>query len=62
MWGEVNDVRGIWGSPDLGRSWVNLGSSPLGSLDNIKVVSGDMARAGRVYVGFGGSGWAYLDP
>jgi hypothetical protein len=61
MWGEVNDVRGIWGSPDLGRSWVNLGTSPLGSLDNIKVVSGDMARPGRVYVGFGGSGWAYLD-
>jgi hypothetical protein len=62
MWGEVNDVRGIWGSADLGRSWVSLGSFPLGSLDNIKVVSGDMARPGRVYVGFGGSGWAYLDP
>jgi hypothetical protein len=61
MWGMVNDVRGIWGSADGGQNWTNLGSYPLGSLDTIKVVSGDMARPGRVYVGFGGSGWAYLD-
>ena len=61
MWGKVNDVRAIWGSDDAGQTWINLGNYPLGSLDSIKVVSGDMARPGRVYVGFGGSGWAYLD-
>jgi BNR/Asp-box repeat len=61
MWGMVNDVRAIWGSGDDGQTWIKLGTYPLGSLDNIKVVSGDMARPGRVYIGFGGSGWAYLD-
>lgn len=61
LWGDVDGVRGIWGSPDDGKTWVKLADQPLGRLDTIKVVSGDMARPGRVYVGFGGSGWAYLD-
>lgn len=59
--GFYKDVFGIWGSPDEGRTWVSLARRPLGSLDAIKTVSGDMARPGRVYVGFGGSGYAYLD-
>ena len=61
MWGFLNDKRGVWGSPDRGKTWTLLAENPLGSLDNIKTISGDMARPGRVYVGFGGSGWAYLN-
>ena len=33
----------------------------MGSLDGIRTISGDMDVFGRVYVGFGGSGYAYFD-
>jgi photosystem II stability/assembly factor-like uncharacterized protein len=61
LYGFVNDVRAVWGSADDGATWVKLGTYPNGSLDGIRAISGDMERPGRVYVGFGGSGFAYLD-
>jgi hypothetical protein len=61
VWGMVNNERAIWGSGDNGQTWTKLGAYPTGSLDAIKTISGDMARPGRVYVGFGGSGSAYLE-
>ena len=61
MVGYVNGDYGIWQSTDDARSWTQIGEHPMGSLDTIKTISGDMDVYGRVYVGFGGSGFAYVD-
>ena len=57
--GWVDGVYGIWLSPDEGQSWEQVGDWPLGSLDEIKTIDGDKNVAGKVYVGFAGSGYAY---
>ncbi|WP_168713093.1 MULTISPECIES: Ig-like domain-containing protein [Sphingomonas] len=59
--GTVSGKYGIWYSSDDGNSWTQIGDHPMGSLDGVKLVSGDMDQFGRVYIGFGGSGYAYLD-
>jgi hypothetical protein len=59
--GYVKGVYGVWYSADDTQSWTQIGQNPLGSLDAIKTISGDMDQFGRVYVGFGGSGFAYFD-
>ena len=59
--GFVNGNYGIWYSADSAKSWTKIGEHPMGSLDTIKTISGDMDKFGLVYVGFGGSGFAYLD-
>lgn len=59
--GFVNGDYGIWYSSDAAKTWVKIGEHPMGSLDTIKTISGDMDHFGLVYVGFGGSGYAYLD-
>lgn len=58
--GIVNGVSGIWQSINEGNSWTQIGTYPLGSLDYIKTISGDMNIYGQVYVGFAGQGYAYL--
>lgn len=58
--GWVNQVYGIWQSNDDAKTWVQIGDYPDGSLDTIKTISGDPDHYGQVYVGFGGSGYAYL--
>jgi hypothetical protein len=58
--GWVNSVYGIWQSNDDAKSWVQIGDYPNGSLDNIKTIAGDPNIYGQVYVGFSGSGYAYL--
>jgi hypothetical protein len=59
--GYVNGAYGIWYSTDDSQTWTQIGDHPMGSLDTIRTISGDMDQFGRVYVGFGGSGYAYLD-
>jgi hypothetical protein len=59
--GYVNQQYGIWYSTDNAGSWTQIGSHPGGSLDTIKTISGDMDHFGLVYVGFLGSGYAYLN-
>ena len=58
--GYVNSVYGIWQSNDDAKSWTQIGNYPEGSLDTIKTISGDPNIYGQVYVGFSGSGYAYL--
>jgi hypothetical protein len=58
--GWVNHVYGIWQSNDKAQSWAQIGKFPMGSLDMIKTISGDPNTYGEVYVGFSGSGYAYL--
>ena len=58
--GDVNNVYGIWQSNNDAQSWVQIGTYPDSSLDNITTISGDPNVYGQVYIGFGGSGYAYL--
>jgi hypothetical protein len=58
--GWVNSVYGIWQSNDDAKSWTMIGDYPQGSLDVIRTIAGDPNIYGQVYVGFGGSGYAYL--
>jgi hypothetical protein len=59
--GSSSGNYGIWRSDNQGTSWTQIGKWPLNSLDAIKTISGDMNQHGRIYVGFGGSGYAYGD-
>lgn len=58
--GWVDDVYGIWQSTDNAQSWTVIGTYPTGSLDEIKTIAGNPNVYGEVYVGFAGSGYAYL--
>ncbi|MFZ0208503.1 MAG: hypothetical protein WAL59_20765, partial [Roseiarcus sp.] len=64
--GWVNNVFGIWQSNNATNptvttpTWVNLGTQPTGSLDEIKTISGDMNVYGQVYVGNSGGGYQVL--
>ncbi len=60
--GYVKGTYGLWRSTDDTGSWSNIGKFPVGSLDRVSVVEGDLDKFGRVYIGFGGSGWVYGDP
>jgi hypothetical protein len=59
--GWVGGEWGIWYSTDECVSWEKAGDFPLGSLDQIRTVTGDPNIFGRVYIGFSGSGYAYRD-
>jgi len=60
--GWVRGDYGIWRSIDEGRSWKRLGPEyALDSLDTVKTIDGDKDGSGRVWIGFGGSGYAYYD-
>ena len=58
--GWVNNIYGIWQSDDEASSWAQIGLWPNDSLDTIKTITGDPDIYGQVYVGFTGSGYAYL--
>ena len=58
--GWVNNVYGIWQSDNNAQSWTQIGTYPNGNLDLIQTISGDPNTYGQVYVGFSGSGYAYL--
>ena len=58
--GWVNNVYGIWESDNNAQSWTQIGTYPIGSLDQITTISGDSNKYGQVYLGFRGSGYAYL--
>jgi hypothetical protein len=46
-------------SEDAAKTWRRIGELPLGRLDAVKVIEGDQNIAGLVYLGFGGTGFAY---
>ena len=57
--GWVNSQYGIWESDDDANSWTQIGLWPLGTLETVSAISGDMNAYGRVYVGLGGGGYMY---
>lgn len=59
IFGWVDGVSGVYRSDDQGASWALLSRWPLDSLDQITCVEGDKDEYGKVYIGFGGSGFAY---
>ncbi len=61
---QVGGVEGIWRSTDQGATWdrLTVDANPLGLLDGVRSVSGDWNTFGRVYVGFGGNGFAVGQP
>ncbi len=61
LYGQMNNQWGIWLSGDKGATWQKLADYPLNIYDNVNVVNGDMNIPYRVYVGFGGNGFAYGD-
>ncbi len=63
MYGEANGSTsfGIYRSSDEGATWTLISAAPLGIYDQVNVVTGDMNKAERVYVGFSGNGYAYGD-
>ncbi|RYZ93103.1 MAG: exo-alpha-sialidase [Proteobacteria bacterium] len=59
--GWVNNVWGIYRSDDNAATWEFLGANPNGNLDTVVSLEADARIYGRVYVGFSGSGYAYLN-
>ena len=55
-------VAGLWRSTDDGATWASIGRAPLGIYNQINALSADPDHPGRVFVGFGGSGFVYGDP
>ena len=59
--GFINSKYGIYQSDDNASTWTQIGYWPAATLDAVRTVSGDMNAYGRVYIGFGGSGYIYGD-
>ena len=60
VYGAVNNTMGYWRSVDHGSTWRKIGDAFDGTLDTPTVVIGDSNTFGRAYVGFTGSGFAYI--
>lgn len=59
--GKVDNVYGIWRSIDNCENWTKIGEYPLDGIDAPTTIAGDPNLYGRAYIGFGGSGGAYVD-
>ena len=58
--GKINDRRGIFGSTDLGNTWLMIANSDR-YLGNFTTLTVDMNNFGRVYLGTAGNGFVYGD-
>jgi hypothetical protein len=60
--GKLRGAYGIWRSVDEGKSWTQISEYPMGVIDGINAVEGDPEVFGKLYIGFGGNGFAYGTP
>jgi xyloglucan-specific exo-beta-1,4-glucanase len=67
VYGWLSGTLGFYQSNDIGSTWtaIQVPSSqstfPMGSLGNTYGFSGDSNVYGRIYIGMGGNGFAYID-
>lgn len=61
IWGKVEGVEGVFRSDDVGRTWFKLNDARWGFAE-LRALTGDPARFGRVYLGVHGRGIVYGDP
>ncbi|KQY31065.1 hypothetical protein ASD38_06845 [Caulobacter sp. Root487D2Y] len=65
VWGKVGGVEGLFRSDDVGKTWVKLHDDPKGphwGFAELRALTGDPNRFGRVYLGVHGRGILYGDP
>lgn len=60
--GVVEGREGIFRSTDAGQTWDSLGHYPLGVIDRPVRIAASLDEFGLVYIGFGGTGFAYGRP
>ncbi|WP_165185672.1 hypothetical protein [Caulobacter soli] len=61
VWGKVGGVEGVFRSDDVGKTWIKLHDNRWGFAE-LRALTGDPARFGRVYLGVHGRGILYGDP
>ena len=61
VWGKVGGVEGVFRSDDVGATWIKLHDNRWGFAE-LRALTGDPARFGRVYLGVHGRGILYGDP
>jgi hypothetical protein len=61
VWGKVGGVEGLFRSDDVGRTWLKLNDARWGFAE-LRALTGDPDRFGRVYLGVHGRGILYGDP
>ena len=61
VWGKVGGVEGVFRSDDVGRTWVKIHDERWGFAE-LRAMTGDPDRFGRVYLGVHGRGILYGDP
>jgi photosystem II stability/assembly factor-like uncharacterized protein len=61
IWGKVEGVEGVFRSDDVGRTWLKLNDARHGFAE-LRALTGDPNRFGRVYLGVHGRGIVYGDP
>ncbi|CAN5516818.1 hypothetical protein BH10PSE3_BH10PSE3_17970 [soil metagenome] len=61
VWGKVNGVEGVFRSDDVGKTWIKLHDERWGFAE-LRALTGDPDRFGRVYLGVHGRGILYGDP
>jgi len=61
VWGKVGGVEGVFRSDDVGKTWIKLHDDRWGFAE-LRALTGDPNRFGRVYLGVHGRGILYGDP
>jgi photosystem II stability/assembly factor-like uncharacterized protein len=61
VWGKVGGVEGVFRSDDVGKTWIKIHDDRWGFAE-LRAMSGDPNRFGRVYLGVHGRGILYGDP
>ncbi len=61
VWGKVDGVEGVFRSDDVGKTWIKLHDDRWGFAE-LRALTGDPNRYGRVYLGVHGRGILYGDP
>jgi photosystem II stability/assembly factor-like uncharacterized protein len=61
IWGKVGGIEGVFRSDDVGKTWIKLHDEQWGFAE-LRALTGDPGRFGRVYLGVHGRGILYGDP